>query len=208
MDNAELGNDKIQQICEALRKQTLEPAKQQASEIIENAKIEAESIIEKAKKQAKGLLAQADKDIEEKKKLYASSINSASRQVIDKLKQELQEHFFKTNLKELIDKELESPKVIAELVTVIIKAIEKEGIDCDLAAYIPKHIGREKINNLLAADILKKLKEKTVLEKEFSGGAQVKMLEKNIILDISDEALTDLIAEYIRKDFREMIFNA
>lgn len=208
MDNADLGNDKIQQICEALRKQTLEPAKQQANEIIENAKIEAENIKARAQKEAKDLLSIAQKEIEQKKKLCASSINSASRQVIDKLKQELEQHFFKTNLKDLLDKELAKPTVIAELITAIIHAIEKEGIDSDLAVYVPKQVGVEKINNLLAQDILKKLKEKKVIEKEFSGGAQVKLLDKEITLDVSDEALTDLIANFLRKDFREMIFNA
>lgn len=208
MDNADLGNDKIQQICEALRKQTLEPARQQASEIIENAKIEAEAIKAKAQKEAEALLLAAQKEIDQKKKLYASSISSASKQVVDKLKQELQQYFFNTNLKELFDKELAKPSVIAELITAVIKAIEKEGLDCDLAVYIPKHVGVEKISSLLTEDILKKLKDKKLLEKEFSGGAQVKLIGKEITLDISDEALTDLIAGLLRKDFREMIFNA
>lgn len=208
MNDWATGKNKIEEICDVLRKQTIEPAKQQASEIIENAKTEAEAIKEKAQKEAKELISLAVKESEQKKKLCASSIHSASKQVIDRLKQDIEEHFFKTNLKELVVKELEKPDVIAKIITAVIHAIEKEGINSDLSAYVPKQVGADRVSLLLASDVLSKLKEKKVLEKEFSGGAKVKLLDKEITLDISDEALSELIAEYVRKDFREMIFNA
>ena len=37
MKGLETGKDKIQKICDALRKETLEPAKQEAREIVEKA---------------------------------------------------------------------------------------------------------------------------------------------------------------------------
>ena len=39
------GQDKIKKICDQLREETLEPAKQEAEEMLENAKKQAEKII-------------------------------------------------------------------------------------------------------------------------------------------------------------------
>ena len=200
------GEEKIQKICDALKKQTIMPAKKQAEEIIENAKMEAKNILENAGKEAEEIKKKANKDIENKKKQGLSAVKLSCRQVVDELKQNIEKNFFKKNLKDLVVKGVEDSKVIASLIKAIIEAIEKEGIDTDLSAYVPKHVKTEEINRCLAKDILEKLKEKKVLEGDFSGGAKVKMHDMQMTLDISDEAITSLVAEYIRKDFRDMIF--
>ena len=48
MKGLESGKDKIQKICDALRKETLEPAKQEAREIVENAHMQASEIVTEA----------------------------------------------------------------------------------------------------------------------------------------------------------------
>lgn len=206
MKEIETGNDKIKKICDAIKTQTIEPAKQRAEEIIENAKSEAREIKRNAEKARQEILLQADKELQQKQHLALSSIKSAAKQVIDQLKQELENDFFAKNLNELISKSMSDPGIISKLITVIIESIEKEGLDIDLSAIIPQKVGANKINLLLAKDILDKLKEKKVIEGDFSGGVKVKLHDKQITIDISDEALTDLVSRYIRKDFREMIF--
>ncbi|KPK32700.1 MAG: hypothetical protein AMS24_03350 [Chlamydiae bacterium SM23_39] len=202
-----VGKGKIDEICDILRKQTLEPAKKQAQEIIENARIEANNIIEDANNEKKKIVEEAVKEGDKKKDQILSALKLASQQVIDKLKNAIEEKFFKKGLKELIIKETSNPKIIVDLINCIIQAIEKEGIESDLSVYIPKHIGTDKINAFLTKDILDKLREKKVMEEPFLGGIKVKIHEEQLTIDITDQAIFDLIAEYIREDFREMIFN-
>ena len=45
MKGLDTGREKIQKICDSLRKETLEPAKQEAREIIENAHMQASEIV-------------------------------------------------------------------------------------------------------------------------------------------------------------------
>jgi V/A-type H+/Na+-transporting ATPase subunit E len=206
MKEMESGNDKIKKICDAIKTQTIEPAKQRAEEIVENARLEAKEIKKNAEKARQEILLNADKELLQKENLCLSSIKSAAKQVIDQLKQDLENDFFAKNLNELISKSSSDPGTIAKLITAIVESIEKEGVDVDLSAIIPQKIGADKINLLLAKDILEKLREKKVIEGGFSGGAKVKMHDKQITIDISDEALTDLVARYIRKEFREMLF--
>jgi V/A-type H+-transporting ATPase subunit E len=200
------GKEKIQKICDALKKQTIIPAKKQAEEIIENAKMEAKSILEDAKEQAANVKEKANRDIESLKKQAFAAIKLSCRQVVDELKQNIEKNFFNKNLKNLVVEGVGDSKVIASLIKTVIEAIEKEGIETDLSVYVSEKVKTEEINKCLAKDILEKLREKKVLEGDFSGGAKIKMHNMQITLDISGEAITSLVAEYIRKDFRDMIF--
>ena len=49
MKEMEKGSDKVQKICELLKQETLEPAKQEAKELLENAKMQASRIVQEAK---------------------------------------------------------------------------------------------------------------------------------------------------------------
>ena len=206
MKKMETGENKIKKICDELRKQTIEPAKNQGKEIIENAKIEAQNIINDAQKKAENLLKETFKEIELKKKQGLTALKLSCRQVIDELKQRIEKGFFQKNLKDLVVNASNDQEIIKNLITSIILAIEKEGIESDLSAYISKNISKKEINKSLLKNILDKLKEKEVIQGEFLSGVKIKLIDKDIILDISDDALMDLISEYIRKDFREMIF--
>ena len=84
--------------------------------------------------------------------------------------------------------------------------IEKEGIDTELSAYIPLKISKKDINDHLLKKVIDKLKEKSVILGDFYGGAKIEMKDKKITLDISDDAIRDLVANYIRRDFREKLF--
>ena len=207
MNDILTGEDKLKEICDTLKNQTIDPAKEKAKEIITTAQSRAKEIISKADNDAKKRLAEADKEIKKKEDLSLSSVRSAASQVIDKLKQEILEFFFNKNLKQLIVDGMQKEKTVADLIDTVIKAIKEEGINGDLSAYIPKEVKAESINKMLATDILDTLKEKKVLEGNFSGGAKIKLISDQMTLDISDEALRELVANFIRKDFREMIFN-
>ncbi|NGX55813.1 MAG: V-type proton ATPase subunit E [Candidatus Anoxychlamydiales bacterium] len=201
------GDDKIQKICDVIKKETLDPAKQQALKIIENAKIESKSIIKKANIESEKIINDAKKEIEKEKKIFDSALNLAARQGFDDLKQKIEKELFNKNLKDLIIENTKEPKIIANLINIIIKIIEEEGLDVDISAYIPKYTNPKAVNDFLIAHIKDKLREKEVILSDFEGGAKIKLHENEITIDMSNKALKELIANYIRSDFREKIFN-
>lgn len=207
MRETETADQKIRKICDSIKSQAIDPAKQQAREIIENARLEAQQIKEEAEKEKEAILLKTQEDLEKQKKLFTSLLHSASKQTLEKLKQDLEKHFFRENLHELVVKAAQDPQIIAKLIETIIQTIQKEGLSKDLSALAPSVVGTDKINLLLAKDILDKLQEKKVIEEPFLGGAKIKLHDKQVTIDISDEALVDLISEYIRKDFRDLLFN-
>lgn len=207
MKDLETGKDKIQKICDALKKETLEPAKQEAREIVENAHMQAAEVVSDAKRKAKAILHEADNELEEKKKVFNASLNMACRQGIELLKQKIEKELFNQELTSLVTKEMSHPKVIADLIQSFMKAMEEKGIEEDFLAQIPKGISPRAINELLAARILERLQNKTVVASDIGGGVQIQVKGRQITIDISDEAVRELIAQYIRRDFRDLVFN-
>ncbi|PIS03151.1 MAG: V-type ATP synthase subunit E [Chlamydiae bacterium CG10_big_fil_rev_8_21_14_0_10_42_34] len=207
MKGLETGKDKIQKICDSLRKETLEPAKQEAREIIENAHLQASEIVTQAKAKAAEMLEVATKEMEEKRRVFHASLSLACRQGIEQLKQKIEKELFGQELTSIIGKEMGDPKVIANLLNSFMKSMEEKGVEEDFAAHIPKEISPRLINELLAARVLDRLKDKTVVASEISGGLQIQIVGRQITIDMSDAAIRELIAQYIRRDLRELVFN-
>lgn len=207
MKTLEKSQDKIKKISDQLRHDVLEPAKTEAKKLIEEAKKKASQIISEAEKQSEELIHTGRKAIEQERNVFHSSLQQAAKQVMEALRQSIERNLFNPQLHKEVSQATVNPKVIADLISALVKYIEKEGISGDISAIIPKTVSTKEVNDLLAAGILKRLHENSVVLGEFEGGVQVKFVDKNLTIDISDETLEDLIARYVRKDFRKLFFS-
>ena len=206
MKGLETGKDKIQKICDALRKETLNPAKQEAAELVENAHLQAAQIVREAQDQAQQLIAQTDQEIDQRKKALQSSLQLAARQGVEQLKQKIEQEFLFKELSDYVTKHLVEPKVIAELINSFMASLEEKGIEEDLIVLVPNSISPRAVNALLVHQFLAKLEKQSVALGDFSGGVQIKLRDRKITIDISDAAVRELLASYIRSDFRELVF--
>ena len=206
MKSLETGKDKIQKICDAIRRETLDPVKQEVSEIIENAHMKAAEIVREAEKQAASLKSSAQAEMEEKNKLFQASLKLSCRQGIESLKQKIEEELFNKELSQIVTKETSTPNIIVKLIESFMRSLESCGIEEDFEAIIPKEIPARSINEQLAKGILDRLKQHTVELGDFHGGVKLRMKDRQITIDISDEVVKELIGSYIRRDFRDLIF--
>lgn len=208
MKSVDTGKDKVKKICEVLKKETLDPAKKEADKIIAAARAEAEKIVENAKREGKRALEDAKQKIEEERNVFQASLNLAAKKSLDTLKQEIEKKLFNEELDAFVGKQMNDPKVVAELIAAIIKGIEKEGLETDLKGVVSSSVSTEAVNKELIQGILDRLKGKSVEVGDITGGAQVKMVDKNLTIDMTDEALKALLASFVRDDFRSVIFAA
>ncbi len=206
MKGLDSGKNKIQKICDALRSETLEPAKQEAREIIENAHLQAADLMREAKEKMQGMLEATEQEIEQKRKTFQSSLQLACRQEIEWLKQKIEGKIFFQGLSDYIVKEMADPQLIAKLIDSSIKLLQDRGIEEDISVVIPQTISPRAINCLLVKSFLERLHEQSVVLGDFDGGIQIKLRDRQITIDISDRVVRELIANFIRKDFRDLIF--
>jgi V/A-type H+-transporting ATPase subunit E len=208
MKGTESGKDKVKKICDILRRETLEPAESEAQQIVRSAKQQAEKIVAAAQEEIKKIHLEAGQEIERQKNIFQSSLAQACKQALDALRQSIEEKLFNQELSKLVAQQTQDPKVLAQIITAIVKGIEKDGTEAALSVYIPAAVPARAVNALLAHEIIEKLKEKSVLVGPLAGGVEVKLHKENMTIDMSDVALKELVANYIRKDFRELIFNS
>ena len=198
--------NKLQQILDTLTQDTLMPAKQQAKEIVENANLQKEEIINKAKADAEKIIKEAEKKLTQQKQTFENAIKLAAKQTIDELKQTITNSLFNPAIFEITTKALAEETVIKDLIEVIIKAIEEEKIEGDLKVYISKHLSKENILALLSKKVIDRL-QKNDIELEKLSGVKIKLCKQNVTLDASNDAIKELVADFIKEDFRKIIFN-
>ncbi len=206
MKTLELGKQRIQKICDIIKEETLEPAKSEAAQIIAAANERAQAIIEEAEKQAEKIHGDVRETIEQERHIFQSSLVQASKQSVTLLKQEIESKLFNKSIKEIVEKHPEESKLAAKLTDAIVKAIEKDGVSADFSVAVAHSLSVKEVNAMLTEHILSKLREKSVTLGNFASGIQVKLHDKKMTLDISDKVLTELVANYVRKDFRKWIF--
>ncbi|HEY4255382.1 MAG TPA: hypothetical protein VGM34_03440 [Chlamydiales bacterium] len=206
MRNLETGKEKIQKICDAIRKETLDPAKQEAREIVENAHLQAAQILREAKEKEELLKKETEKEIAEKRRTFQSSLQLSCRQGLEAFKQKIEQELFNRELSSLVDHEMAKPQLIAQIVEGFIRTLEQQGIDEDFDILIPKQITPRSINTLLSSSILKRLKESSVQIGDFHGGAQIRLKDRKLTIDFSEAFVKELIGSYIRRDFRDLLF--
>ncbi len=207
MKGTETGKDKVKKICDILRRETLEPAQREAEDVIQSANESAAKIVMDARREAELVLEDARQEIQRQKNVFQSSLHQACKQALESLKQTIEAQLLNKELGRLISAKTQDPKVLAHLIEAVIQALQERGIEADLSVYIPAKVPARAVNELLAAELLHKLREKSVLIGTIVGGIEVKLHHDNITIDISDATLRELVASYIRKDFREMIFS-
>ncbi|MEN9344515.1 MAG: putative V-type synthase subunit [Chlamydiota bacterium] len=205
MKQSETGQDKVKRICDLLKKETLEPALREAEEIVAAAREKAEEIVAKAGRDAEKIILEAQEEIAREKNVFQASLGQACKQSISALKQEIEQKIFGEGLTLLLKKKMQEPKVLSDLITAVVKAIEKEGTSGSLSAFIPAEVPAREVNELLGSAFLEKLKEKSVLIGPSSGGIEIVLHGSHVRIELTDKTLKDLVANYIRKDFREMV---
>lgn len=208
MKALEKGQEKIQRICAILREETLEPAKEEAQAILRKAEAEKEALLEEARKEAALFVEEAHRSVKKEKEIFQASLEQASKQALESLRQDIEMRLFNEELGDMLLKEMASPTGVAKLLTGLIQALDKEGLAADITAVIPKTVDAKQVAAALAENVLQKLKGGSLVLGRFGGGVQLKLANKNIMLDVTDESLKELLSSYLRKDFRKLIFGA
>lgn len=198
--------DKLKQICDALRVETLKPAEEQADLIIQEAKERAKQIIHEAQEQAQKIVQGAHDEAEHKLAQGELALVQAGKRSIENLKQAIETKVLKESLVTWLDEQLAEPDVAEKLITTLVQAVEREGIFGNLIAYVGKNVSARSVNQVLSQDVLSKLKDQSVVIGTFPSGVQLKVVDKNLVIDISSEAISDLLIRYLQHDFRKMIF--
>lgn len=200
------GKHSLKEICTKLRQDTLEPAKKESEDLIAQAHAKADSILRQAEAHGEKIIAEARAKAEKERYVFQASLEQASKQVLESLRQKIEHELFQPHLAETVEKNTSDPKTLASLVDKIGQAVEKEGLDTNLQVIIPKTVPADEFAKFLSKGLLEKLGKEGIIQGSFAGGVQVRLVDRKLVLDLSADTLTQLLSQYVRKDFRDLFF--
>lgn len=203
----ESATDKMKKICDVLREETLEPARKEVEMRLQAAHQEAEAIVAQARAQSAQILREAEQQMEQKRVQFEVSLQQAGRQVLASLKQQVEQHLFNPELASMVKGALDKHEVLARLIEAVVTGLGKGKMDGELSAFVSSLVPAQEINGMLAKEILSRLKEKSVLLSPIGGGVQVKCVGEHVMIDVSDATFKEVLVQYIRKDFYDLLFN-
>ena len=210
----------VQELIDKLKNQGVKEGEAQAEQIIKQAQSEAARLLSSAKAEADQLYADAKKKIEVEKKSAQESIRVAFRDTELALRSTFREAF-SNYLRKLVSYEMQDKEFVKKLVLVIagIKTpfIEKTSqIEVQLPAKLVEADGKEMrftdegkkhLGHLLLGITTEMLREGIELKPsdDLKGGIRVQLLGENVQIDLSDEAISDLLLKYLLPRYRAIV---
>ena len=174
----------LKNLIEKIKKDGVEQAQTDASDIIKKAQEQADSIIEQAKQESQQLLIAAKKEADQYNQASIKSLGQASRDVLLNLRKRAQE-FLARVVKEEVQKKL-STEVVQEAILKITENFSKDkGVDVILSEKDKEGLQKSFLNELKRRNA--EIKTSMKIEKGFRIGDK----GANIFYEFTDEALTE-----------------
>ncbi len=206
MEKRGTGDERLAAICQMIRNETLDPAKEEAQEIKHAAERDAARIRAEAKHHAERMLHDARTLLREERAAFDASLEQATRQTLNLLKEKIEQGLFNPALDHFLASELHDEKKTATLLDLIIAQIQAEGLDGDLAVWLGKHLSKEEVLHSLGQEAIKKLSTEAISTGTHDVGVIIKIVDRHLSIEITPESLKEMVATFLRSDFRALLF--
>lgn len=206
-----MGNDKLQDLIETLKKQGVETGEKAAKEIVESARKQAEEILAKARAEAASIVGQAKEESEKQMKRLQSSMEIAASQFVNSLKGVIEQNLLTLPLQKELCGALADPGFLKALITRFVETYAASGQAEDIQLLLPKG-AQDELKDFAMQLMARhygsaKGDDSLVLELEAQDvkfGFQVNKEQGNVRLDFSDEAFLSLFLGFLTPKFRDL----
>lgn len=199
-------SNNVQELIDRLREKGVLAGREEGEQIVAHAKAEAEQILREAREEAHTLRETARHDIEEERAAAHEAIRVASRDAVNTLREQLAANF-SAQVKRLLNQELQHDDFLREVVLLlagkVARDLPEEG---RLELLLTGKEGSEADQFVagLTADMLRDgVDIKTV--GAGSSGVRIQLAGEELQIDLTAEAISDLLLHYLTPRFRAII---
>ena len=195
----------LQGLLNKIQTEGLQKAETQKNQIIQEAEAQAAQIIAQAEAQAAAIRKEADEYAASEENKANIAIRQAARDIVIALKADILKR-----LQDVVKQcagEAMTPAVMAEMIKKMAEAYALQK-DSEIEVILSPKDFSETARQLNAA-LLQNLKAEPVIHmgQNFSGGLQIGFKDQDVFLDFSDEALADIICEFVGPKLTAVIKN-
>lgn len=197
---------KIQEISEHLKANIIEPAEREAKKIIDEAQRKKGEIIASAEKEVQGITLESEKRAKQKLDSVEAALRLSGKQAITALKKALEGEILNRTLGQPLAVVLEDEEILKTIISEMVKAYVEHDFSGEIEILLSEK-NREKLKNYIKSESTKAIKDGIRLSFESVGsGCKVIFTENHAVFDFSAEAVTELLAGFLRNELRSYIF--
>lgn len=193
----------VQNLIDKLHLEGVEAGRDEGEAILEASKKKAALIIEKAQKEAAAIKDEMHQLIEDEKKASNEAMKMALRDAVLTLKTQLSLQF-KTHLQHLISDKLSDDTLLEEMLLTITKSSlsdKEESLEVIISEIENSKEKQDKFIKKIASDMFR---HQVRLGKINQKGIKVSLLDEQAEIDLTEEALTDLIYHLLAPRYCEL----
>ncbi|MBQ9789751.1 MAG: hypothetical protein IJW31_09175 [Lentisphaeria bacterium] len=196
-------SQQLQGLLDKINQDGIAKAQEQSRTIIADANRKANEIIEQAKQEAAQMVKNASIEADNLTKRAESAISQASRDIILKLKSEIENRLNKVLSSKT--EEVMTADFMAGIIKDLVAAfIQDKDTDITVLTAV-KDV--EALNNAVQAALRDSFKGKAEVfaDREISGGFKVNISGDDLYYDFSNEAIVELLASYVTPRVAELL---
>lgn len=200
--------NKLQELTQKLYEEGLSKGRKEADTVLADAKAQAKKIVDEAQAEAAKIRKDAEAAADDLRKNTLTELNLAGKQVIGKLKGEIESIVVAKATGESVAKANMDPKFIQEMLVAVAKNWQGSSSDkVSLSALLPKdkeaEIGKE-LEKSLAASLGEDME--ITWSNGQKSGFRIGPKNGGYYISFSDDSFNALLSEYLRPKVNEMLY--
>ena len=210
----------VEALIERLREEGVANGRTQAEQIVSDAKAQAESTVKEAQEQADQIVSKAREEAENLKRAAHEALEVAFRDTRLALKTQLTQRFT-GEVQRLIGAETQKPELLQKLILEVAGKVKEEVAEAQqVEVLLPRKVaGLEELSRnpeeleqgvltyfvrLVGQDMLREGISFGVV-KDNQGGLKLRLVDREVVLDMSDRAIAEAILEHLQPRFRALL---
>lgn len=214
----------VENLITRLKQDGVQAGQEEAQKIIKDAQDKANKICNEAQATTKKMIEEAHHFIQQEKKAAEDALQLAARNMRLELRQNLIDRFAQ-EVKRIIHRELDNESMLRQLILVIaaesveqLHAFKAKHIEIELPKKVLDFEEIKKNPDLMKTDPLKSLVQsvtrqmlkegmhvKITTTDQFSAGVKVHLQDEEIVLDLTEEAVSHLLIKHMQPRFRALL---
>ena len=210
----------VEALIERLRQEGVASGRSQAEQIVSDAKAQADSTLKQAQEQADQIVSKAREEAENLKRAAHEALEVAFRDTRLALKTQLTQRFT-GEVQRLIGAETQKPELLEKLILEVAGKVKEEvAVAQQVEVLLPRKVaGLEELSRnpqeleqgilthfvrLVGQDMVQEGVSFGVA-KDNQGGLKLRLVDREIVLDLSDRAIAEAILEHLQPRFRALL---
>ena len=210
----------VEELIARLRDEGVNNGRVQAEQILQDAQARATLLVKEAQQEAERIVSQAQEEAEKLNRAGQEALKLAFRDTNLALKTQLNQQFTE-KLQNLVGAEIEKPELLQKLLLEVVGRVKEEVAQAQqVEVLLPRKvagIGELSRNSAeLEQEILThfvKLISQDMLQegvnfgvaKNNQGGLRLRLVDREVVLDLSDRAIAETLLEHLQPRFRALL---